>query len=91
MARPAPEILVEKINKINYNSLQILKATAVWAVFFQGKPINIRTLNKLSNFTAPKYKKVSFVNRGSAINLAKKLNKEFTTEDFAVVRLEACE
>lgn len=87
MARPAPEVILEKVDKTSYNALQILKAESVWAVFFQNNPINIRTLNKLTSYTTPKYKKVSFVNKGSAINLAKKLNKEFTTSDFKVVKL----
>ena len=41
----------------------------------------------LIQYPGPKYKKVSFSNPGHAINLAKKLNKQFKTEDFTVVLL----
>lgn len=41
----------------------------------------------LTNYPGPKYKKVSFSNPGHAINLAKKLNKVFATEDFKVYKL----
>ena len=42
-------------------------------------------------YPGPKYKKVSFSNPGHAINLAKKLNKQFQTTDFSVVKLTAGE
>jgi hypothetical protein len=41
--------------------------------------------------SGPKYKKVSFSNPGHAVNLAKKLNKQFKTELFTVVLLNAGE
>jgi hypothetical protein len=41
----------------------------------------------LISYPGPKYKKVSFSNPGHAINLSKKLNKKFNTEDFTVVLL----
>ena len=39
----------------------------------------------------PKYKPVSFSNSGHAINLAKKLNKQFNTNKFTVVLLKYAE
>ena len=86
MARPKPTIIIEQVDK-NYNSEQVLDADAIYAVFYQGKPINIRTLNTLVNYPGPKYKKVSFSNSGHAFNLADRLNKKFNTDEFSVVRL----
>ena len=42
----------------------------------------------LISYPGPKYKKVSFSNPGHAINLAKKLNKQFNTDQFTVVVLD---
>ena len=71
----------------SYRSEQILDADAIYAVFHDGKPINLRSLNSLVNFPGPKYKKVSFSNSGHAFNLATRLNKLFKTDKFSVVKL----
>ena len=88
MSRPKPKILLEHIDKKTYKSDQILAAEAIWAVFYQGKPFNLKTQNSLSSFPGPKYKKVSFSNPGHAHNLAKKLNDLFNSEEFTVVKLD---
>jgi hypothetical protein len=87
MSRPKPTVLLEAINKTTYKSEQVLSADAIYSVFFQGSPINLRTLNTLVSYPGPKYKKVSFSNPGHAFNLAERLNKIFRTEDFSVVKL----
>lgn len=87
MARPKPELLLESVNKKNYRSEQVLKSEAIYAVFYQGSPINLRSLNTLISYPGPKYKKTSFPNVGSAFNLADRLNKLFHTDDFEVVKL----
>lgn len=87
MARPKPTVLLESVNPKNYKAEQILEAEAIYAVFYQGKPINLRTLNHLISYPGPKYRKVSFSNSGSAFNLSEKLNKMFNTEDFSVYKL----
>lgn len=71
----------------NYRSEQILAADAIYAVFYNNKPINLRSLNSLVNFPGPKYKKVSFSNSGHAFNLSTRLNKLFKTNEFTVVKL----
>ena len=86
MARPKPNIIIESVDK-KYNSDQILEADAIYAVFYQNKPINVRTLNKLVNYPGPKYKKVSFSNSGHAFNLRDRLNKKFNTDEFSVIKL----
>ena len=91
MSRPKPTILLESINKTTYKSEQVLSASAIYSVFYQGKPINLRILNTLVSYPGPKYKKVSFSNSGHAFNLAEKLNKTFSTTDFKVVKLTSGE
>jgi hypothetical protein len=63
----------------------------VWAVFYDTKPINLKTSNMLVQYPGPKYKKVSFSNPGHAHNLARKLNAQFKTEKFTVVLMTAGE
>lgn len=88
MARPKPTILTESVDSKTYKSDQILEAEAIYAVFYLGKPINIRTVNTLVD-CPPKYKKCSFSNPGHALNLAKRLNEQFQVNDFTVHKLEA--
>jgi hypothetical protein len=87
MSRPKPNVLVEYIDKKTYKAEQILKAEAIWAVFYNGMPFNLKSSNILTNYPGPKYKKVSFSNPGHAHNLAKKLNDMFNCKDFTVVKL----
>lgn len=89
MSRPKPEIITEYTNKKTYKSEQILNAEAIWAVFYKSKPFNLKSLNSFTNYPGPKYKKTSFSNPGHAINLAKKLNTLFKSNDFEVYKLTA--
>ena len=87
MARPKPTIILEHTNSKTYRSEQVLEADYIYAVYFDGRPINLRTLNALVNYPGPKYKKCSFSNPGHAFNLAERLNKLFKTDKFAVWQL----
>jgi len=87
VSRPKPKVLVEIVNRNSYKTEQVLAAEGIWAVFFDHKPINLKTSNLLVQYPGPKYKKVSFSNQGHAINLAKKLNTQFRTNKFSVVLL----
>src|SRR6056300_2022382 len=87
MARPKPKILVEVTDKVTYKTEQVLASEGIWAVYFDEQPINLKTSNYLIQYPGPKYKKVSFSNPGHAISLAKKLNSQFKTDKFSVVRL----
>jgi len=87
MSRPKPKILLELTNKKTYKTEQVLEADAIWAVFYQEKPINLKITSLVAQQLGPKYKKVSFSNSGHAINLANKLNKMFNVKDFSVYKL----
>lgn len=87
MSRPKPNILLSFTNSATYKSEQVLEAEAIFAVFYKGKPINMRSMSSLIDYPGPKYKKTSFSNSGHAFNLAERLNKMFKTTDFEVFRL----
>ena len=87
MSRPRPSIILEHTDKNTYHTQQVLAAQGIWAVFFDGQPINLKTANALVNYPGPKYRKVSFSNPGHAINLSRKLNTQFKTDKFSVVLL----
>ena len=87
MSRPKPRVLAEITNRNTYKTEQVLAAEGIWAVFFDGSPINLKTANLLVQYPGPKYKKVSFSNAGHARNLARKLNTQFRTDKFTVVLL----
>jgi hypothetical protein len=91
MSRPKPTVILEYVNKKNYKMEQVLEAEAIWAVFYKGKPFNLKSSSVVSNYPGPKYKKTAFSNPGHAHNLAKKLNTQFKTEDFQVVKLTSGE
>ena len=87
MSRPKPTVLLEQTDKITYKSDQVLASEGIWAVYYDTKPINLKTASLIAQYPGPKYKKVSFSNPGHAINLCKKLNTRFKTTKFSVVIL----
>jgi hypothetical protein len=88
MSRPKPRVLIEQTNRQTYKTEQVLAADGIYAVFYDGMPINLKTSNMLVQYPGPKYKKVSFSNPGHARNLARKLNSQFRTDKFSVVLLK---
>lgn len=89
MSRPKPTIILSYTDPATYRSEEVLEASGIYAVFLDGKPINLRTLNSLVSYPGPKYRKVSFSNPGHAFNLCTKLNTMFKTDKFTVVLLVA--
>ena len=87
MSRPKPKVILEHHDTSNYKTEQVLAAASVYSVFSQGAPINLRTQHSYLNYPGPKYKK-TVRNPGHAFNLAERLNKQFNTDEFCVVRLE---
>lgn len=84
MARPS----AEKITEITAAGIttQILAADAIYSVYYDGNPINIKTLSALKK-TPAKYKKVAFSNAGHAWYLADRMNAHFNTNLFTVIKL----
>lgn len=86
MARPKPTVLLRHRDRQTHKTEEVLEAEAIYAVFYQSKPISIRLVNTL-NYPGPKYKKMSFPNSGHAFRLAEKLNETYECSDFSVVKL----
>ena len=87
MSRPKPIVLLEITDNKTFKTQEVLEAEAIWAVFYKGRPFNLKSSNSLTNYPGPKYKKTSFSNPGHAHNLAKKLNTTFKCKDFSVYKL----
>jgi hypothetical protein len=91
VSRPKPVVILEQTDKKSYQTIQVLASSGIWAVYYEGRPINLKTFNMLVSYPGPKYKKVAFSNPGHAINLAKKMNAKYDTDRFTVVKLESGE
>jgi len=91
MSRPKPEILIDFTDKKTYKAEQVLRAEAIYAVFYENTPINLRSKHAMLDYPGPKYKKCSFSNPGHAFNLSDKLNEMFKTDKFSVYKLTAGE
>lgn len=89
MSRTQPKVIVEYVDKKTYKVDQIVEAYGIWAVFYDGQPINLKTSHYLDSEAIPKYKKTSFSNPGHARNLCRKLNSQFKTDKFTVVFLNS--
>lgn len=87
MSRPKPTVILSHTIPLSGKAEQVLAAEAIYAVFYDGKPINLKTVSNLLLGNNYKYKKSSFPNSGHAFNLAEKLNKMFKTDLFAVFKL----
>lgn len=85
MSRTQPKILLELVDKVTYKCDQIVEASGIWAVFYDGQSINLKSQHYLDSEATPKYKKTSFSNPGHARNLCRKLNAQFKTTKFTVV------
>ena len=86
MSRPKPKIILSNPEK-NYRATQVLEADAIYAVFHEGKAINLKLIHTMRDDVSPKYLKNSFSNEAHAHNLRNKLNKMFKTEKFDVYKL----
>jgi hypothetical protein len=86
MARPKPTVLQEHTDN-SFRCEQVLAADAIFAVFYKGAPINLKSSNSLVDMPGAKYKKTAFSNAGHAFNLAERLNVKFKTDEFTVEKL----
>lgn len=85
MSRTQPKILLEHVDKVSYKCDQIVGASGIWAVFYDGAAFNLKSQHYFDRDDTPKYKKTSFSNPGHARNLCRKLNTQFKTDKFTVV------
>jgi hypothetical protein len=85
MSRPKPTIIASL--QLGSTTTEVCAAAAVYAVYYQGKPVKVRTHgdDMMNGF---KYAKSSFPEPGHAVRLAQKLNRELNTTDFSVVELK---
>lgn len=86
MARPKPNVLLEHTDK-NFFTEHILEADVIYVVFYDNKPFNLKSFNSLVDIPGAKYKKTSFTNQAHCVNLARRLNAKFKTENFTVVKI----
>ncbi|KAK46357.1 hypothetical protein BG58_11055 [Caballeronia jiangsuensis] len=89
--RPKPKVLLEKQTGKNHRVLQIFEATELYAVFYDGKPINCRDYNPYLNNGTPKYIRLTYVYKSSAVGCARRLNTKFKTDKFAVYKMQPAE
>jgi hypothetical protein len=87
MARPKPTVILEHTDR-EFRTEEVLESEAIYAVFYNDKPFNLKSFNSLVTYPGAKYKKTSFSNPGHAFNLAERLNEKFKTSDFKVVELK---
>jgi hypothetical protein len=85
MSRTQPKVILELVDKDTYKCDQIVEAAGIWAVFYDGHPINLKAQHAYDSESVPKYKKTSFSNPGHARNLCRKLNAQFKSDKFSVV------
>ncbi|WP_171611049.1 hypothetical protein [Roseicella sp. DB1501] len=76
----------EERRSVNARVFQVLEAAAVYAVFYDGQPCNIRIATAYRDYPGPKYPRVTFMSPGHAHRMARRLNKRFNTTAFTVVR-----
>jgi len=86
MARPGAEILLSR-QLDDFTGIEILAAPGVWAVLYRDQPINLKTRYWSERGELNKYLRVVYPNAKPAENLAKKLNRDFFTEDFTVRKI----
>ncbi len=85
MSRPKPRVLLSYTDPKSFQSEQVVAARAIYVVLYDGNPINLKSVNTLSDDPNPKYRRVTFPESpGHAFNLAEKLNRMFKTTKFEV-------
>lgn len=85
MSRPKPTVIMSMPQ--GSRMLDVCTSDAVYAVFYKGEPIKVKTREQHTGYDRPKYFKTHFPESGHAFNLADKLNALFQCSDFAVYKL----
>lgn len=90
MSRPEPTILKQHIKDDGLGVLEVCQAQAngLFVVLYQNLPFQLRTKSNMEvAYPSWKYLRVGFANAAHAINLAKKLNGLFDTDEFTVSQM----
>lgn len=87
MSRHAPTVLFEhqEGNKI----VEVCEADAVFAIFYNGRPIKMRQREIGVKYYGFKYMKSFYPESGHAIRLCARLNQRHNTDEFTVVQLNS--
>jgi len=86
MARPpATTLLSTELD--DFTGCDILSAPGLWAVLYKQQPFNLKTRYWSERGELNKYLRVVYPNAKPAENLAKKLNKDFFTDEFSVRKI----
>ena len=86
MARPGATILLSR-QLDDFNSVEVLSAPGLYAVLYKDQPFNLKTEHWTERGELKKYLKVVYPNLAPAENLAKKLNRDFFTDEFTVAKI----
>lgn len=81
MAKPEVKSLLSTTNDLGF-TFTVCEPTVLWILIYQFKPVTIRRTSEHDPIR--KYERVAFAQKGSAINLAKKMNKMFNSVDFDI-------
>jgi hypothetical protein len=85
MSRPKPKVLLSYTDPKSFQTEQVIATKAIYVVFYDGQPINLKSVNQLHDDLNPKYRRVTFPESpGHAFNLCDKLNAMFKTDKFEV-------
>ena len=86
MSRPPAKTLLNK-DITEDSGIEILAADSLYAVVYKQQPISVKLKYYFIHGPTNKYSKTVYPNRKPAQNLADKLNLEFDTLDFTVVKV----
>ena len=81
MAKPKLPVAISKTDEFGF-IISICRPPCMYTVTFEGHPIVVKRSSDLTGDS--KYRRTSFAQKGTAIKLAEKLNKEFNTVDFNI-------
>ena len=85
MSRPQQAIITQALHE--QYTYEVIESQGLWAILYQGQPVNIRRVDDEKLLPVRKYLKTVYPNPGYAHLAARKLNKMFMTEDFKVEKI----
>lgn len=85
MARPAATTLLTI--DLEDEILDVLDCEGYWTIAYNGRPVSLRKTVYTALGLTKKYPRTGFNNHAHCANLAKKLNRQFNTNQFSCVEL----